>query len=171
MGAAAWCLGSVGTLAALTGCGPKQTRLPLPDDKAILVGMDEERSAQEQESQVRGQILSVDGQSVKNMKERYLDAGCHILEVEVEYRITRPDRQPCVAFKAFGACDRVASYESGRQHFALPMQPRRRYELSARINEDGAWVYFVEVDPELGTVARFTPVHPGTTACTPGVSL
>ncbi|HEY6723780.1 MAG TPA: hypothetical protein VI197_07095, partial [Polyangiaceae bacterium] len=62
-------------------------------------------------------------------------------------------------------------YESGRRPFAIQMRQGMRYELSARINEDGAWVYFVEVHPEQGTVARFTPVRPGTTACAPGIAL
>lgn len=155
----------------LMGCGPKQTRMATSHDQATLVGMVEDRSAGEQRSEVRGSILSVDGRSVKLTKERYLDPGCHTLEVEVEYQVTGPDGEPCLAFKTFGACDRVKTYSSGRQHFALPMRPGMRYELSARIDESGAWVYFVEVDPEQGTVARFTPVHPGTTTCAPGVAL
>jgi hypothetical protein len=51
------------------------------------------------------------------------------------------------------------------------MKPGRRYELSARINEQGAWVYFVEVDAKRGTVARLVPVHPDTTECAPGIAL
>jgi hypothetical protein len=133
--------------------------------------MVEDREAHEQESSVRGRILRLDGRRVKLMREEHVEPGCHLLEVEVKYRITRPVDHPCPAFEAFGACDRVATYESGRRLFAIPMRPGRRYELSARITEDGAWVYFVEVDAQLGTVARFVPVRPGTTACAPGIAL
>ena len=176
----------VGSLLLSAGCGPKQ-RGPAPyqqdpfgltddreghdPDSSVLVGMAEDREGRYGDSSVRGNILRLDGRSIRFVKEKPVDAGCHVVEVEVEYEITRPDKAPCLAFEPFGGCDRVSTYESGLRHFAIPMKPGRRYELSARINEDGAWVYFVEVDAELGTVARFVPVPPGTTACAPGIAL
>ena len=154
----------------LIACGPKQARVPT--DKAVLVAIDEGRKAHDRKSAVTGRILRLDGRPVKLGKEEPIEPGCHFLEVEVEYEIVAPDDdRPCLAFKTFGACDRVATYESGRRHFALLTRPGRRYELSARINEQGVWVYFVEVDAELGTVARFAPVRPGTTICASGIAL
>ena len=164
-------LSFLGTWLALAGCGPKHVRLAAPHDKAVLAGMDEARKAHEQKSSVTGRILRVDGRVLKLAKEEPLEPGCHLLEAEVEYEIVAADDGPCLAFKTFGACDRVTRYKSGRRHFAIPMRAGKRYELSARITEEGAWVYFVEVDAELGTVARFPPVRPGTTACAPGISL
>lgn len=167
--AVARCLALVGSCMVLAGCGPKYPRLPT--DKAALIGMTEDREAQEQESWVRGTIRRLDGRTVKLRREEHVEPGCHLLEVEVEYKIARPNDSPCLAFKTFGACGAMTKFESGRRHFAIPMRPGKRYELSARVTEQGAWVYFVEVDAELGTVARFIPVYPGTTTCSPGIAL
>lgn len=176
-----------GLLQVLAGCGLNGAAAPDHQDsimgpaedseaaalpgQATLVGMAEDREAHERDSSLRGRILRLDGRTLNRTKEEHVDAGCHLVEAEVEYEITRLSDEPCIAFKAFGACDRVAKFESGRRHFAIPMKPGMRYELSARIDENGPWVYFVEVDAELGTVARFAPVPPGTTACAPGVAL
>ena len=163
------CLALVGSYVVLAACGPKYPRLPT--DKAALIGITEDREAHERESWVRGTIRRLDGRAVKLRREEHVEPGCHLLEVEVEYKVARPKDSACPAFKTFGACDRVTKFESGRRHFALPMRPGRRYELSARVTEQGAWVYFVEVDPNLGTTKRFIPVHPDTTMCAPGIAL
>src|SRR5688572_33429166 len=121
----------VGLLLVLVGCGPKYPRLPA--DKAALVGIIEDREADEQNSSVRGTIVRLDGRTVKLMKEEHLDPGCHVVEIEVKYTITRPVDQPCPlepVFGSLGACDGVAKYESGLRSFAIPMRPGRRYELS-----------------------------------------
>lgn len=165
MGGRAWCSGLSGALLMLFGCGAKYPRQP--DDKAALVGMHEARDADNLNSWVRGTIRRLDGRAVKLIKEQHLEPGCHTLEVQVVYQIYRPDASPCVV----SPCDRITRYWSGRRHFAIPMRPGRRYELSAHIREGGAWAYFVEVDPALGTVARFVPVVPGTTTCKPGIAL
>jgi hypothetical protein len=139
-------------------------------DKAVLVGIKEERDGHSRYSWVSGSILRLDGRS-NRAHTVSVEAGCHTVEVEVEYAITLAVADPCFGLKEFHLCERGATFESGRRHFALLTKPGLRYELSARITEEGIWVYFVEVHPELGTVARFTPVSPATTVCRPGIAL
>lgn len=154
---------------SLVGCGPKYP--PLPPGKAVLAGIVEDREAHARESWVRGTILRLDGRGARVVKEEHVEPGCHILEVEVAYSITTAAKSHCIGPKDLGLCKLGARFQSGRRHFAIRMLPGRRYELAARITDEGAWVYFVEVDPDLGTTKRFTPVYPGTMTCSPGIAL
>jgi len=170
MGGRAWCAGLIGAFVLLAGCEPKY---PLaPGDKAVLVGMREFRTAHSGRSYLRGAILSLDGRSRNLTEQERVEPGCHSLEAEVEYLTFRQEERPEYepACTVVEGCISQAKYESGLRHFAISMRPGFRYELSARIDEQAVTVYFVEVDPEFGTVARFSPVDPGSD-CLPGTAL
>lgn len=139
---------------------------------AILTGVLESSSDGVTKSVVEGRILTIDGDRVclRGDDELAVAPGCYLLETEFEYSLRRRDlERPCLAFKAFGACDRFADYDAGPSHFALPIVAGRRYELSALVRSDSVWPHFVEVDPPLGTIARFPPVDPRTRTCAPGI--
>ena len=142
---------------------------------ATLVGLhNEKRYEGEKTFLLQSKILSIDGRAAKLSpgKALKLTPGCHLVEASVLYRATNAMDDPCPWYPlvgGFGACDRSTYYRSGRRYFAIPMEPRKRYELSVLINADAVWVSFVEVDAELGTVARFIPVHRETRTCSPGI--
>jgi hypothetical protein len=163
------------SMASLAACCPGLAPASEPTAETgagVLVGAFESTRSAQGRSRVAGEILALDGRRVcvGPRSEIPVAPGCYLVEAEFDYKLSRPDRDnPCLAFKAFGACDKRADYNSGTTWFALPVRAGRRYELSALLDGERVWAHFVEVDPEQGTVARFPPVHPATRACSPGI--
>lgn len=152
----------------LIGCHQKGG-LGAAQPKATLVGLAKKRFESDQRSQLEGRIVAIDGRKVKLRpgKSMKLDSGCHIVEASVNYKVTRQQDEPCPAYAlGFEFCNKATYFKSGRKHFAILMKPGKRYELSVQIDATTAAAYFVEVDAELGTTAKFLPVPPETRICT-----
>ncbi len=177
------CLAALAALAALVMGGCRNFRLTGigrgPDSKgaqadgeATLVGLATTDDEGEMRSAVRGTIVAIDGHEVDLPAASAIgiDAGCHIIETEVEYKVARLNTaEVCPAFRMWGACDRKVERQSGHTYFAIPVQRGKRYELSALMSGDVVSPHFVEVDAELGTVAKFVPVAPDTKSCAAGI--
>ena len=111
------CLGTWLAFVVLPGCKP--VRAPGPP-KAVLVGLDESRSKGDQRSKLHGKIVAIDGRDARMARgsnEMPLEAGCHIVEAMVNYKVTRPTDDPCPWYPligGFGDCDKSAHHSSGR---------------------------------------------------------
>ncbi len=146
---------------------------------AVLVGSASSSPGSAQRSGARGVIVAVDGHRLERhnaASEISVAAGCHIIEAKFTYKMIRSDRSgKCSLATGMtgvipqGFCDDVTEYRSGRQYFAIPIRSGERYEFAAHISNDAVQVYFAEVDPTLGTVARHFPVKYGTRTCARGV--
>ena len=78
-------------LAAFAGCHPKHHPKDEPVFTATLVGLADDRSSGQYRSKGRGKIVAVDGKAIdlRPGKEVTLEVGCHIVEAEVEFDLTK----------------------------------------------------------------------------------